>query len=154
MSYGPVFARWYVKAQRHFMVSTRGIKNKSKQPFRIYGCPKAQTVSQRTILSRVPALFEGIYRACSICHQNQESSWQDSPSPPLLHVYAHMQLHTVMEKSQHSCWQLLSIKYFEKAWKGLSRHFSLQVCCPSLWFMISNISIVWKHSSDVLLIHH
>lgn len=36
-------------------------------------------------------------------------------------------------------------------WKGLSRHYRLQVCCPSLWFMISSTSIEWKHSSDGLL---
>lgn len=65
-----------------------------------YSCPKAQTVSQQTILTGVPALCEDIY---SNCHQNWGSSWQDSPSPPVLRVCACMELHTGLEKSQRSC---------------------------------------------------
>lgn len=86
--------------QRHW---EKKKKKKVNNLLSFYSCPKAQTVSQQTILSRLPALFEDIYRPCSICHQNQESAWQDSLSPPVLCVYAHVQLHTVMEKSQHSC---------------------------------------------------
>lgn len=105
----------------------------------IYICLKAQSLSHQTILSKALQCLKAYIKPAASAIKSQESSWLDSPSPPVLHAYAFMQLHTAMEKAQHACWQLLSIKQLEQAWKGLSRHFSLQLC--PLWFMISETSI-------------
>lgn len=121
------------------------LKTKSKQP-------QAFTVAVRPRLSINKPIIKSF---CTVWGQAQSLKASAVITPRNPHGKAPpQQSFAGMEESQHSWWQLLSIKSLGQAWEGLCRHLSLHVCCPSLWFMISNTSLVGKHCSDVLLINH